>query len=157
MKIFIFRRDQYLPISVEEAWAFFSLPANLAKITPPDVKFETLTDLGDKKLEDGMRIHYRLRPLMNIPLSWETEIREVNPPNKFMDKQMKGPYAFWEHTHTFIKVSGGVKMTDEVRYALPFGWLGVLMHPVLVKSKLDGIFRFRESTLVKMFGEYKAQ
>lgn len=155
MKIFSLYKEQCLPITIDEAWQFFSHPANLAKITPPEVKFETLTDIGDQKSYNGMRIKYKLRPLMNIPLSWETEIRNVNAPVQFMDKQMKGPYAFWEHTHTFTEIRGGVKMTDEVKYALPLGWVGIVAHSIVVKKKLEQIFRFRESTLKNMFGEYK--
>ena len=156
MKIFTLHKEQCLPITIEDAWDFFSHPSNLAKITPPEVKFETVTDTGDQKSYNGMRIQYKLRPLMNIPLRWETEIRNVDAPMKFMDKQMKGPYALWEHTHTFAKINGGVKMTDEVRYALPMGWLGILAHSILVKKKLEQIFQFREATLKKLFGEYNA-
>lgn len=155
MKIYTLYAESHMPISIEEAWQFFSLPTNLAKITPPEVKFETLTNLGDNRIYNGQRIKYRLRPLLNIPMGWETEIREVDAPNKFMDKQMKGPYALWEHTHTFIKTEKGVKMTDVVKYALPMGILGQMMHSLIVRKKLEEIFRFRESTLVGLFGEYK--
>ena len=155
MKIFHLHKETWMPIPIEQAWDFFSLAANLEKITPPDVKYETATPLGDQRLYNGMRISYKLRPLLNIPLAWQTEISQVNAPYKFMDKQIKGPYAFWEHTHTFTQVPGGVKMTDEVAYALPFGWLGIFMHSVIVRKKLEHIFRFREARLRQFFGEYK--
>lgn len=153
MKIYTLKKEQHLPISIEEAWHFFSLPINLSKITPPDVRFETLTDLRDNRIYNGLRIHYRLRPLLGIPVKWETEIREVNAPYKFMDKQMKGPYAFWEHTHLFEKTTHGVKMTDIVRYALPMGILGQIMHALVVKRKLEEIFVFRNKTLTDLFGK----
>lgn len=155
MKIFSFRTETLMPISQEEAWDFFSIAANLEKITPPKVKFETLTRLGNIRIYDGMRINYRLRPLLNIPLKWETEIRCVNAPNQFMDKQLKGPYAFWEHTHTFVPVPGGVKMIDEIKYALPMGWLGIFMHSIVVKKQLGEIFKFREGAVKKLFGAHK--
>ncbi len=142
-----------MPIAA--AWDFFSLASNLEKITPPKMKFRTTTDLGDGRLFDGMKIGYKLTPLLNIPVRWETEILQVNAPYKFMDKQHKGPYALWEHTHTFMTVEGGVKMTDKVDYALPLGWLGVFMHAIVVKRKLTGIFDFREATLKRLFGEYR--
>jgi len=155
MKIYTLHREQYMPITVEEAWDFFSHPLNLDKITPPDVKFETITTLPDNYITNGQRIHYKLRPLLNIPMRWETEIREVNMPYKFMDKQMKGPYAFWEHTHILERAPGGTKMTDTVRYALPMGILGQMMHSIMIKQQLNNIFDFRKKTLVRLFGAYK--
>ncbi len=157
MKIYTLHREQFMPITVEEAWDFFSHPLNLDKITPPRVRFETITKLPDNYITNGQRIKYKLRPLLNIPMRWETEIREVNMPYKFMDKQMKGPYAFWEHTHILESVPGGTKMTDTVRYALPMGLLGRLMHSLMIKQQLDQIFDFRAATLVQLFGEYEQQ
>jgi ligand-binding SRPBCC domain-containing protein len=151
MKIYSLHRETFLPVSVERAWDFFSLPANLEQITPPGVKFQTLTKLGDQRLRDGMEINYRLRPLMNIPVRWQTVIKDVQPPHRFIDIQVKGPYALWEHTHTFEPADGGVKMTDSIRYALPFGWLGMVFHALIVKKKLDDIFAFRERTVKEFF------
>ncbi len=155
MKTYHFRTETLMPISIDEAWDFFSLANNLEKITPPEVQFETITILGNTRLRNGLRIHYKLRPLFNIPMKWETEIREVNAPVKFMDKQMKGPYAFWEHTHLFEEIPGGVRMTDEVAYALPLGWLGIFMHSIVVRKKLNKIFQYREGVVRQLFGEYK--
>jgi ligand-binding SRPBCC domain-containing protein len=154
MKIHNLHREQFLPISIEAAWNFFSAPENLDKLTPPEVKFETLS-AQDKPLHHGMKIKYKLRPLMNIPVMWETLILGVDVPYKFIDKQLKGPYALWEHTHTFAAVNGGVKITDDVIYALPFGFLGSLMHAIVVKKKLSQIFDFRRAALVRLFGQYK--
>jgi ligand-binding SRPBCC domain-containing protein len=155
MKKFYFQKETLLPISLNEAWDFFSLTANLEKITPTDVKFETLTKLGNTRLRNGLKIKYKLRPLLNIPLNWETEILHVNAPYQFMDKQIKGPYSFWEHTHTFTEVVGGVKMTDSIVYAMPVGWLGIFMHSVIIKKKLKQIFRYREKVLRDMFRVFK--
>ncbi len=157
MKIFSFHAETLIPVPIEAAWDFFSLATNLEKITPPEVKFRTVTDLRDKRIYNGMKICYKLRPLLNIPMKWETEIRQVDAPYKFMDKQMKGPYAFWEHTHTFEPIAGGVKMTDEVLYALPLGWLGIFMHSIIVKRKLNEIFAFRESVIKKYFDDFNAK
>ena len=154
MKVYTLHREQYLPIDIDTAWAFFSSAENLAKITPPGMNFRMLVAPGTG-IYTGMRLHYRLTPLLGIPVKWETEIREVNAPHKFMDKQMKGPYALWEHTHTFTRVAGGIKMTDDVRYALPWGKLGKIAHALVVKRKLEKIFDFRKNTLRTTFGEYK--
>jgi len=155
MKIFQLYRETLMPITAEQAWDFFSSADNLARITPPEVKFETLTQLTDNRIYEGMIIHYRLRPLLNIPIIWQTEIGEVNAPYKFMDKQLKGPYALWEHTHTFIAIPGGVKMTDEVKYALPMSWLGILAHTLIVRRKIRQIFQFRKEALKQLFGAIK--
>ena len=155
MSVHTLYREQHLPITVEEAWAFFSSARNLAKITPPEMGFVILTALDDGPISSGMKINYTVRPLFNIPLKWTTEITGVNAPVKFTDRQLKGPYSLWEHTHTFTSVPGGVKMTDEVKYALPLGFLGEIAHSIVVKKKLEDIFNFREVTLEKIFGAYK--
>lgn len=155
MEIYKLVQEQYLPISVIEAWDFFSSAGNLATITPPALGFEILTELDGTAVYDGMRIRYRVRPLLNIPMIWETEITEVKAPFSFKDRQEKGPYALWEHKHTFTPVEGGVKMMDEVSYALPLGWIGRLAHSPVVKKKLDDIFSYRRNILIKLFGELK--
>lgn len=155
MKVYQLHKVQYLPIEVDEAWQFFSSAANLSKITPEDMGFKILTRLDGSPVHAGMRIDYIVRPVLRIPMRWTTEITRVEAPVRFTDKQLRGPYSLWEHTHTFEPVPGGVKMTDEVRYALPLGWLGVLAHWLFVKKRLDVIFRFREATLVRYFGAFK--
>jgi len=156
MKVFELNRVQFLPIGVDEAWSFFSAPSNLAVITPPEMGFVVHTLLDGKPIYNGMRIDYTVRPLLGIPMRWRTEITGVDAPGLFTDRQEVGPYSLWEHTHTFEPVPGGVKMTDHVKYALPLGVLGVMMHSVLVKDKLKRIFDFRKDKLTELFGEYIA-
>jgi ligand-binding SRPBCC domain-containing protein len=155
MKIYNLHKEQYLPITIEKAWDFFSSAKNLSKITPPEMKFVVLTALTDDPVYSGMKIDYTVRPLLNIPLHWTTEIIKVDAPRQFIDTQKKGPYSLWEHTHTFKSVPGGVKMTDDVKYALPLGFLGNIAHALVVNKKLQDIFNFREKTLVNLFGLYK--
>jgi ligand-binding SRPBCC domain-containing protein len=148
------RREQYMPITIEKAWDFFSSPANLSRITPPGMGITIQSKQTEEPIYTGMKIKYIIKPLFNIPLKWITEITWVMAPVTFIDKQQKGPYAFWEHTHTFTQAPGGVKMTDEVLYALPLGILGRIMHYIIVKRKLENIFNYRKSTLEKIFGKY---
>lgn len=155
MKVYTISRVQYLPINISEAWAFFSSAGNLSKITPTEMNFNVLTDLPDAQIYTGMRIDYKVSPLFRIPLRWRTEITNVVPLATFTDRQEVGPYKLWEHTHYFEEVSGGVKMTDEVRYALPFGIFGVWVHFAFVKRKLAKIFDYRYRKLQELFGEYK--
>jgi len=99
----------------------------------------------------GQRITYTVRPLLGIPVRWVTRIEDVQAPERFVDTQEKGPYKLWHHTHTFEAISAGVLMRDRVEYELPFGPLGDLMHALVVKRKLEGIFRFRERALDHIF------
>jgi ligand-binding SRPBCC domain-containing protein len=155
MNIYSMHREQCLPIPVEQAWAFFSSAGNLSKITPPEMKFVILSAPDDRPIYTGMTINYIVRPLLNIPLKWTTEILSVHAPYTFTDKQLRGPYALWEHTHTFITVERGVKMTDDVKYALPLGWIGTVAHTMAVEKKLGEIFNFRAAALKQLFGDYK--
>ncbi len=153
MKVYTLYREQYLPISIEKAWDFFSSAKNLDKITPPEMGFSIISELGDEPVHSGMLIKYTVKPLWNIKMKWVTQIVDVSAPHSFTDRQIKGPYKLWEHTHHFHSVAGGVKMTDEVKYGLPLGWLGILAHSLVVKSKLEQIFDFRAVTLKNFFGQ----
>lgn len=147
----VLEREQWLPTTLSEAWAFFSSPKNLAKITPGDMGFVIRTHLKDEPLCAGQRIEYTVRPLFSIPLRWVTCIATVEEPHRFIDVQLKGPYKHWWHEHTFIEQDGGVLMKDRVEYELPFGPLGDLLHAWVVKSRLKGIFDFRSRTLQRLF------
>src|SRR3954471_274743 len=115
---------QFVPRPLPEVFAFFSEPKNLERITPSALRFEFLTD--DFAMRDGLRIDYRLRPLLGIPVSWQTRIDRYEPPFRFRDVQEHGPYRTWIHEHTFKAVEGGTLVEDHVEYALPLGPLGNL-------------------------------
>ncbi len=121
---------------------FFFISLNLKKITPPELGFQVKTELPDKMYE-GLMIEYTVKPLFGIPMNWVTEIKTVKDLEFFVDEQRVGPYKIWHHEHHFKKVDGGVEMTDIVSYALPLGFIGRLMHPIIVKKKLEEIFDFR--------------
>lgn len=144
-------REQTLPISIKEAWEFFSAPKNLAKITPSELGFHIITALDDSPIYNGMLIEYRVRPMLGIPVKWVTKIVDVDGPNRFADTQLTGPYKLWEHTHTFEEVKGGVFMTDLVKYQLPLGFLGDIAHALFVKKKLNYIFDYRQKILEESF------
>ncbi len=148
------KRTQRLPIDLVTAWDFFSSPKNLAAITPDELGFEIKSELPDK-MYPGMLIQYTVKPLLGIPLTWVTEITHVEHLKFFVDEQRVGPYSIWHHQHFFKEIPGGVEMTDIVDYRLPFGPLGDIFHPILVKGKLEDIFKYRWDKLVEVFGEYK--
>jgi ligand-binding SRPBCC domain-containing protein len=150
MSVFRFEKSQFLPINIEEAWEFLSSPANLSKITPPEMGFEVTSKLPEK-MYAGMIVTYKVRPLLGVPVSWVTEITHVNEPYYFVDEQRFGPYSFWHHSHFLKSVEGGVLMEDIVYYKLPMGFLGNLIEPIIVKPKLEQIFAFRKIVLEKKF------
>lgn len=152
MKIYTLTKKQFLPITMDEAWAFFSTPINLKKITPEYMGFNILTDLGDGKMYPGQIIHYIVTPVLGIPMRWTTEITHVIDRKYFVDEQRFGPYSFWHHQHWFREVDGGVEMTDIVNYGIPLGVLGRIANTVFVQSKLQEIFDYREKVTNEMFG-----
>ncbi|NDC42697.1 MAG: hypothetical protein EBZ77_14315 [Chitinophagia bacterium] len=153
MKTYLLARTQLLPISIAEAWAFFSVPDNLSKITPSDMGFTIVSQLDGKPTYTGMLIEYRVKPLLGIPMKWITKIGAVEAPRLFVDTQLVGPYALWEHTHTFKETPEGTLMTDEVKYALPLGILGEFAHMIFVKKRLEHIFDYRYKVLEQLFAK----
>jgi len=141
-----------MPVSLEDAWSFFSSPANLKKITPPYMGFHITSDLGDGNMYPGQIITYIVTPVLGIPMSWATEITHVVDNRYFVDEQRFGPYAFWHHQHWFTEKDGGVEMTDIVHYALPFDPLGRLVHKPLVRKKLEEFFDYRFKSVETLFG-----
>ncbi|MBE2287145.1 MAG: SRPBCC family protein [Prosthecobacter sp.] len=143
---------QIIRATPEQAWAFFSNPRNLAKITPPTLGFEVLTPDFPPRIREGLMISYRVRPLFGLAMNWLTEITHVEEGLRFIDEQRVGPYAVWHHEHEFHDLGDGrVEMADKVTYVLPFGPLGDLVHPLLVKPQLDTIFAFREKAVGELF------
>ena len=143
--------EQWLPRRVEDVWPFFADAANLEAITPPYLKFEVVTP-PPIEMRVGTRIDYRLK-LHGLPIRWRTEITAWEPPHRFVDEQLKGPYKLWRHEHRFIEQDGGTLTTDRVEYRLPGGPLAPLAHALLVERDVRGIFRFRHDRLAERFAE----
>lgn len=154
MKVYRLQTVQQLPVSLDEAWDFFSTPKNLKTITPDYMGFIIKTDLNGK-MYPGQIINYTVTPVLGIPMSWTTEITHVDDKKYFVDEQRFGPYAFWHHKHFFKVIEGGVEMTDIVDYAIPFGPLGWIANSIIVKSKLKEIFDYRFKKVEELFGKMK--
>ncbi|OIQ18650.1 MAG: cell division inhibitor [Flavobacterium sp. MedPE-SWcel] len=154
MKLYTIHKKQNLPISLQEAWDFIANPKNLAVITPDSMGFKTLSG-DDREMFSGQIIHYTITPLLGMKLQWVTEITHVKNLSHFVDEQRFGPYKFWHHKHFVKEIPGGVEMEDIVHYKLPMGILGDMMHPILVKQKLQSIFEYRQKKLIELFGEMK--
>ncbi len=142
-------REQWVPQSVEAAFAFFSRPENLQAITPGWLDFRIVS--VEAELRTGSLIYYRLR-WHGVPLRWTTEITAWDPPHSFVDTQIRGPYALWRHQHTLTPENDGTRIRDEVTYAVPLGRLGQLLHPLLVRRDVEAIFDFRRRRLQELLG-----
>lgn len=153
MKIYTIHTKQNLPITLKEAWNFLSDAKNLKEITPKYMGFEIIAD-DQKSIYPGKIIQYRLTPMMGIYLKWVTEITHVKDYSYFVDEQRFGPYSFWHHKHFIKEINGGVEMEDIVDYKIPMGVIGELLHPLLVKPKLNEIFEYRRAKLIEIFGTF---
>ncbi len=151
MKIYTKKYKTIIPISIDEAWDFFSSPKNLAKITPPHMGFNITSEFNGEKMYPGMLITYKVSPLFGLKMSWCTEITHVLDKQYFVDEQRFGPYAMWHHQHHFKVIDGGVEMVDIIDYAVPFGILGRMMNSILISSEIEKIFTFREAKIKELF------
>ena len=154
MKIYTLHKTQKLPISPEKAWEFLSNPKNLKIITPDYISFNIVSPI-DRPLYTGQIIQYIVTPLLGIKTKWVSEITHIEDKKYFVDEQMYGPYSLWHHKHFIKKIEGGVEMEDIIDYKVPLGILGQIMHPILVKPKLEEIFSYRQKKLIELFGKYK--
>jgi ligand-binding SRPBCC domain-containing protein len=154
MQFYSIKNRQHLPISLNEAWAFFSSPNNLQKITPADMNFIVTSDKKDgENMYQGQIITYTLTPLLGIRVKWMTEITHVKEGHYFVDEQRFGPYKLWHHKHTFVATPNGVDMYDEVNYVLPFGFLGTIAHALFLRKRIEGIFTHRTKVVEELFGK----
>lgn len=151
-KVYHLRTVQVIPCTLEKAWAFFSNPANLAEITPDNLRFKILS-AGEKEMHPGQIIEYHVHPVLNIPLYWMTEITHVQHLKYFVDEQRFGPYSLWHHQHHFKEIPGGVEMTDIVHYKLPFWFFGDIANAMFVKKQLKDIFDYRTKRVNALFGK----
>lgn len=142
---------QIIPAGLETCWTFFSDPRNLSKITPAELDFKVLTELPSQ-MYAGLKIEYRVRPLLGIPMRWVSEIKEVEPLQSFADEQLKGPYRTWCHRHEFRTLDADhTEMRDLIDYSLWLGPLGDLAHLLVVRRQLKHIFDYRMAAVERIF------
>lgn len=141
MKTYLLRSEQWVAQRPDEVFAFFAEAANLGAITPPWLKFRIVTPTPIK-MAIGTRIAYKIGWHI-LRLQWLTEIIEWDPPRRFTDVQLRGPYAFWRHSHSFVPEDSGTRIIDLVRYRLPLGHLGAIAHHFKVRRDLEAIFDYR--------------
>jgi ligand-binding SRPBCC domain-containing protein len=146
MKEFTLETELWLDRPLEDVFGFFAEACNLEALTPPWVGFEVLTP-APITMARGTLIDYRIR-VHGFPLRWRTEIAEWEPPHRFVDVQLRGPYTLWHHTHLFEERDGGTLCRDHVRYR-PRG--GALVNRLFVRRDVERIFRFREQRMKELF------
>lgn len=142
----LLRRQQTLAVDLHKVFPFFEKPENLALITPPDLRFRLVTT-SPVSMHEGAVIDYTLR-LGGIPVRWRSLISTYQPPTCFVDEQLRGPYAYWRHTHQFVSGTSGTTVKDEIVYALPKGLTAIIekiAHSLYVRPKLESIFDFRNA------------
>jgi ligand-binding SRPBCC domain-containing protein len=141
------RTEQWVPRPLDEVFDFFAQARNLDRITPPALRFEILTS-GELEMEAGLLIDYRLR-LHGLPLRWRSRISDWEPPHRFVDEQVLGPYSRWVHEHRFAAGEGGTWVRDRVRFRSP---LDLIAHPLLVRKDVLDIFAYRGRALEEIMG-----
>src|SRR5215212_11392348 len=146
MRIREFKSDLWLPRPLEEIFAFFSDAANLNALTPPWLNFRMVT-ASPIEMSVGTLIDYRLR-IRGIPVSWRTRITVWEPPVRFADEQLRGPYTFWRHEHEFESKDDGTLVRDRVSYAVPFDFIA---HGLVVKRDVQRVFTYRQEKLREIF------
>lgn len=142
--------ETWINAPLEETWNFFSDPKNLLKLTPAEMKMRVKGEIPDK-MYAGMTISYTVSPLFGIPLSWTSKINQVVEGHYFTDDMIEGPFAVWHHQHFFEEQGGGTLVKDIVDYKAPLGILGRLVQPILVKPRVEDIFKHRESIIKQIF------
>lgn len=147
-RVHLLERTQRIDLPIDEAFAFYGDARNLEPLTPPWLYFQVLTP-KPIAMEAGTLLDYRLR-LHHVPIRWQTKIKTWEPPRRFVDVQLKGPYSLWEHTHTFEEDGPGATIiTDRVRYSIPFGPLGQIAERLFVRRDLKKIFDYRGDAVAR--------
>jgi ligand-binding SRPBCC domain-containing protein len=142
--------EQQVSLQLPEVFDFFSRAENLEVLTPPWLNFKIL-EVKPQPVRQGTLINYSLR-VHGIPLRWRSEITEWEPPHRFVDLQLRGPYKLWRHEHRFEPRDGGTLILDTINLALPLGVLGQLAYKIKVKSDVEKIFAFRTEKIRALFG-----
>lgn len=146
----LLEQEQVLPISREEAWAFFADPRNLDRITPEGMGFETVSG-ADEMVHEGQLIVHRVGVLPGIKIPWVTEISAVKEGVSFVDEQQSGPFKFWRHHHELVEVEGGVLVRDRLEYEVGWWIFGKIAEKLFVGRKIRWVFGARQRILAGLF------
>lgn len=151
MGVYTLKTSHVLQAPLSEVWEFITNPSNLKLITPPGMGFDITTQDLASRVYPGMIISYRVAPFAGIKMQWVTEITHMTQGSYFVDEQRVGPYSLWHHEHHLKVVDEGIRMTDIVTYRPPFGFIGSLANSLIIRTRLNAIFRYREKALNDIF------
>lgn len=146
-RTFVLSTDFWVPLNRPHVFEIFSNAFKLEQLTPPWLNFRVLTP-GPIEMRSGRLIDYQIR-LHGIPVRWRTEITRWEPPFRFTDSQIRGPYRRWVHTHTFEELDGGTLVRDRVEYSA-LG--GSVTNYFFVRAELRRIFNYRHNRLPDLLG-----
>lgn len=149
-----FHSEQNLPVSKDQAWVFFSDPANLMLLTDSKMQMKMESKNGLTPIFAGKVLKITVKLFGLFPSSFLSEMTEVKAPDYFIDTQLTRPFAFWQHKHLLTEIEGGTKITDEVTLKFPLGFIGVIAFHLFGKKHLQKIFAYRKVALEKQFGVY---
>ena len=148
------KKEQILNTDIKNLWDFMSSPKNLSRITPKSMLFKITSNNKNDNIYPGMIISYKVAPLLNIPITWVTEITHVKENKYFVDEQRIGPYKIWHHEHIFKPLDDKkILVTDIITYVPPFGFIGKILNKILIKKKVEDIFDYRERILEDIFNK----
>jgi ligand-binding SRPBCC domain-containing protein len=139
------RRRLRVDRAIDEVFAFFERPENLERITPPSMGMRILS--ADREMRENLEVDYAITPFPHLPSRWRSRITAYDPPHSFTDVQLRGPYARWEHSHRFSSDGDATIVEDDVTYEVPFGLLGDIVEPLLVRPRLRAIFDYRAAAI----------
>lgn len=143
MAFYQLQKEQFISADIDTVWEFMSSPKNLKEITPKHMGFDITSNNKDEKMYQGMIVSYIVKPVLNIPTTWVTEITHVVEKKYFVDEQRIGPYKLWHHQHILEDLGDGVLMKDIVTYQPPMGFIGALANKLFIKKQLETIFSYR--------------
>lgn len=153
MGFYQLKKEQFIKTDIDTVWSFISSPKNLKEITPKFMGFDITSGNGDEQMYQGMIVSYIVKPMLNIPTTWVTEITHVKNKHYFVDEQRIGPYKLWHHQHILVEQEDGVLMKDIVTYQPPFGILGTIANALFIKKKLNQIFKYRFKIVEEKFNQ----
>ena len=150
MKLYTLKKEQIIPRNILDVFDFFSKPENLSVITPSKMGFKILTP-SPIEMKEGALIDYTVK-IIGLPIRWTTLITKYDPPNLFIDQQLKGPYSMWHHTHNFKKLNDKETLIEDiVVYSVPYSFIGGLIHSLYIKRDLEKIFSYRSKKIKEIF------
>ena len=153
MKFFTFYNEQIVKSDLDTVWNFFCHPFNLDKLTPNEFNLKNKNYGLRDKIYSGMLIAHQLVIFKSVKINWLSEISHINEKQYFIDKQISGPFAFWQHEHRFELTNDGVVIKDYIVYKLPLSFFNSLLNKIFILKKLEEVFSYRNKIIEKIFNQ----